>query len=70
MPIGQRLSIQQLYELYTFQDLGLSPPQKIVIFDDVLTKGTHFKSMQKILNHHYPQVPTIGVFIALSIYAN
>lgn len=70
MPLGQRLNIQQLYELYAFNDLGFSAPKKIVIFDDVLTKGTHFKAMQKIINQHYPQVPTIGLFIALSIYAN
>ena len=69
-PLGQRPSIQQLQELYVFNDPGCSSPQKIVIFDDVLTKGTHFKAMQKILNRYYPQVPTIGLFIALSIYAN
>lgn len=70
MPLGQRLNIQQLYELYTFNKPDPPPMQKIVIFDDVLTKGTHFKAMQKIINQHYPQVPTIGLFIALSIYAN
>ena len=70
MPSGQRFSIQQLCELYAFNDSGFKPPQKIVIFDDVLTKGTHFKAMQKILNQRYPQAPTIGLFIALSIYAN
>ncbi len=69
MPSGQRLNIQQLCNLYAFKD-SVPDPQKIVIFDDVLTKGTHLKAMQKILNQHYPQTPIIGLFIALSIYAN
>ena len=41
---------------------------KIIIFDDVLTKGSHFKAMQKILNLQYPQIPIVGLFIALSTY--
>ena len=47
MPSGQRLSIQQLCELYAFNNSNFKSPQKIVIFDDALTKRTHFKAMQK-----------------------
>lgn len=69
VPPEQRPNIQELYQLYAFNSpLKLPIPKKIVIFDDVLTKGTHFKAMQKVLIHQYPNVPVVGLFIALSVY--
>ncbi len=60
----------RVYENFIFVPVPPSKPSNHPEYDDVLTKGTHFKVMQKILNQHYPQAPTIGLFIALSIYAN
>ncbi|MDS7681412.1 hypothetical protein NXH38_26540, partial [Klebsiella quasipneumoniae] len=36
----------------------------IVIFDDVLTAGSHFKAMKTTIKLHLPQSIVIGVFIA------
>ncbi len=64
-----RLTIAELCDLYQINEDIISPtPKKIVIFDDVLTKGTHFKAMQKTLQKIYPDVPIVGLFIALSVY--
>lgn len=40
------------------------PPQMVFVFDDVLTTGSHFKAMQRVLQHQYPGVPVVGFFIA------
>lgn len=39
-------------------------PRVIVVADDVLTKGSHFKAMQMVLSARFPCVPIKGVFVA------
>lgn len=36
----------------------------IVIFDDVITRGSHFKAIQRLINARYPEKAVIGLFIA------
>ncbi|PRD13958.1 hypothetical protein [Pantoea coffeiphila] len=36
----------------------------IVIFDDVLTAGSHFKAMKQFLHQHLPEVNILGLFVA------
>ena len=38
--------------------------EHLVIFDDVLTTGCHFKAMQRVLHRHLPNHAIIGVFVA------
>jgi len=50
---------------YYIDELVREPaPQVFGVFDDVLTKGSHFKAMQLILNENFPDVPVTGIFIA------
>lgn len=66
---NKRLSIDELCHLYTVQEKLLNPiTKKIIIFDDVLTKGSHFKAMEKTLKPHYPEIPISGLFIACSVF--
>lgn len=39
-------------------------PKGIIIFDDVLTTGCHYKAMQKTLKGVYPEANIIGMFLA------
>lgn len=39
-------------------------PIKIIVFDDVITTGSHFKAVQAILRQNFPDTPIAGVFIA------
>ena len=39
-------------------------PARLVVFDDVLTTGSHFKAMQLVLSRRFPGVPVMGVFLA------
>jgi hypothetical protein len=39
-------------------------PSNIVLFDDVLTTGSHFKGAVMVLKERYPDVRIIGLFLA------
>jgi len=46
----------------------LSPaPKEIWLFDDILTKGTHFRTIHDFLKQTFPDIPIAGFFIARSI---
>ncbi|WP_205935401.1 hypothetical protein, partial [Escherichia coli] len=36
----------------------------IVIFDDVLTAGSHFKAMKSLILQHIPEACILGLFVA------
>jgi predicted amidophosphoribosyltransferase len=63
---GERVPIAELVANYTIVDAlrAPAPRGRIVIFDDVLTTGRHYKAMQQVLNAAYPGVPSPGLFIA------
>lgn len=42
----------------------------IIIFDDVITKGSHFKAIQRLLSEKYPDKNIIGLFIAQTYFHN
>jgi hypothetical protein len=61
----RRPTPDELLERYVFVDsLKLPIPETILIVDDVLTTGCHFKAVKKIINQHLPSVPVFGLFIA------
>jgi len=61
----QRHSIDTLVEIYEIQeDLVRPKPTHIVIVDDMITAGNHFRAMCRVLEQRFPQVPLSGVFLA------
>lgn len=65
---GRRPSIQELLDNYVIDTAVLDPPpSSIVIFDDVLTTGRHFKAMEQKIREVFPETPIIGMFIARRI---
>lgn len=38
--------------------------ENIIIFDDVLTAGSHFKAMKQFLLQHVPEASILGLFVA------
>ncbi len=60
-----RPSPAELESRYTLDQTLLSPtPQLIVIVDDVLTTGAHFRAVKAVLERTFPGVSVIGLFIA------
>jgi predicted amidophosphoribosyltransferase len=59
-----RLSIEELVALYEVDEtLTSSVRDTIIIFDDMLTTGTHFKAMQQVIENRFPDKKIIGLFI-------
>ncbi len=58
-----------LKSIYRINENLLFPsPKCIVIFDDILTTGCHFKAMKDILLVQFPEIKIYGVFIARVIH--
>jgi hypothetical protein len=69
---ARRLSIAALYELIRIdrQLLALAPLRdRIVLFDDVLTTGKHYKCCERRLLEAPVQIPISGLFVARRILA-
>ncbi|MCA0393129.1 MAG: hypothetical protein LCH70_03245 [Proteobacteria bacterium] len=60
-----RLKQEDLIPIYQIDEaLTAPPPRELVIFDDMLTTGSHFKAMQHVLSQRFPGVPIHGIFVA------
>ncbi len=63
---GKRLSEQALYRMLRVDDRVLQQRplrECLVLFDDVLTSGKHFKCCQRRLLERLPQARVIGLFL-------
>jgi predicted amidophosphoribosyltransferase len=56
-----------LANCYVDETLCQPRPAVIILFDDVLTQGKHFKVCQRLLGEHYGEVPVIGFFLARAL---
>lgn len=60
-----RASVDELTANYEIDEALVVPrPQAIIVFDDLLTTGRHFKAMQRILHQRFPGVLVYGLFVA------
>ncbi len=64
---SRRSSLDSLYGVIRFdwQALGIQPlRERIVLFDDVLTTGKHYKCCERRLREVLPDIPIGGLFVA------
>lgn len=40
------------------------PPEAIILFDDIITSGSHFKAAKTMIKNAFPEIPAIGLFVA------
>lgn len=61
----KRPSPDDLYRLLAIEASAfvLSPQPNIVLFDDLLTTGSHFKACQRLLKERFPDCTVSGLFI-------
>lgn len=53
---------------YVDEEVANPAPERIALFDDVLTDGAHFKAMQSVLEKRYPGIITKGFFVTRRVY--
>ena len=62
---AQRPGPKDLAALYRIDEWLASPqPVRLMVVDDVLTTGAHFKAAQDVLTRRFPEVPVFGLFVA------
>lgn len=65
----QRHSIEELVDNYEIDEDETYPePTHIIIVDDVMTAGKHFRAMVSVLEEKFPRVPISGVFLARRVF--
>jgi predicted amidophosphoribosyltransferase len=65
----QRPSVDDLVRAYEINELLSNPrPRRIGVFDDVLTAGTHFVAMKRVLSARFAGVSISGFFIARRVF--
>ncbi|WP_419600284.1 hypothetical protein [Thiolapillus sp.] len=61
----KRLSPDDLKECYEIDENLIEPlPNNIILFDDVITTGSHFKAAKNILCEIFPNANILGLFLA------
>jgi hypothetical protein len=66
---GPRPNVDDLMAMYRIDPSVVgSVRNKIVIVDDVLTKGTSFRAMKTVLTVRYPTTPIVGLFLARTVH--
>lgn len=59
---------QDLMDNYFLNEKVVFPkPKEIWLFDDIMTKGTHFRAVCDFLKQTFQDVPIVGIFIARTI---
>jgi hypothetical protein len=65
---GGRITPDELINIYEIVDGGNPPNDTIIILDDVLTQGAHFRAMKIKLLESYPDARIYGLFIARAVH--
>lgn len=64
-PGAVRPRVEDHIKNFTLDDSQKNPkPRAIILFDDIITSGAHFKAAQTIIQKEFPEVPVIGLFVA------
>ena len=42
-------------------------PQSVIVFDDVIAGGSHFKAIKMVLRERFPGVDVVGIFLARTL---
>jgi predicted amidophosphoribosyltransferase len=69
---ASRLKYDELLEITELDEAQLAQPVRktIVIFDDVLTSGKHYRVAKTRILEHLPSQDIVGLFVARAIHAN
>jgi predicted amidophosphoribosyltransferase len=62
---AERLKPEEIAGNYQLDDSLADPaPQVMLVFDDLLTTGSHFKAIQMVLRRRFGDIQIVGMFVA------
>lgn len=61
---GGTRDVQALMQAMSFAGFAQTP-RLVILVDDVLTKGTHYVVCRDLIRRMYPEMPIIGLFLAI-----
>ena len=60
-----RLRASEIEEIYDIDEAQEAPPAGlVVVVDDLLTSGAHFRAAQRTLSRRFPDIDVVGLFLA------
>ena len=60
-----RLRASDIEALYRIDEVVAAPGAGVVVVvDDLLTSGAHFRAAQRVLSRHFPDIDVVGLFLA------
>lgn len=63
--MDRRFTIEQLVAIYSISIDQMEPaPEHIVVVDDIVATGLHYRAMVHLLRNAFPRVPISGLFLA------
>lgn len=63
---GQRRRVEDYLSNYQWVGFKKVPEGRLVVIDDVLTSGAHFKAYKILVNQHHPDIEVFGLFWAIA----
>ena len=70
LDLVNRMTVGQLASHMAIDESCCSPyPDKILVVDDVLVSGTHFKAVKRRLLARFPEASVYGLFVARRVFA-
>jgi hypothetical protein len=65
----ERHTVTELAANYEIDEDEVEPtPGHIVIVDDMITAGAHFRAMSRVIGRRFPDVPISGLFLARRVF--
>lgn len=62
------LSPAEREEHYSIDEDYVAPePDVVILFDDVLTTGSHYKAIESVVRDRFPQLTVLGLFLARAV---
>ena len=67
VPAADRVTLETLLQNYEIAPDEARPHETVLILDDVLTQGKHFRAVKMKIRDRFPQVRIMGLFVARAV---